>query len=132
MKMLPASLVCAALLLPGAVGAQDVDALRVFFPTGGASVQRDGNQVLDEAARLFRAGNPIVMIVSGGADTVGDPTRNLQLSVSRAQAVANGLVARGIPADRLQVMGRGTTELAVSTEEGVAEPDNRVVEITWR
>lgn len=120
-------------VMPALAFAQaEQEPLSISFPTGAAAVPADGLDTLDEAARLFRAGNPIVMIVTGGADTVGNAGRNLQLSVARAQAVADGLVARGIPADRLQVLGRGTTELPVDTSAGVAEQANRVVEISWR
>ncbi|WP_136684104.1 OmpA family protein [Falsirhodobacter xinxiangensis] len=120
-------------VMPALAFAQaEQEPLSISFPTGAAAVPAEGLDTLDEAARLFRAGNPIVMIVTGGADTVGNAGRNLQLSVARAQAVADGLVARGIPADRLQVLGRGTTELPVDTSAGVAEQANRVVEISWR
>lgn len=126
-------LIAALLLSPSLAFAQtEQEPLSIRFPTGAASVPADGTSTLDEAARLFRAGNPIVMIVTGGADTVGDPQMNLALSVARAQSVADGLVARGIPADRLQVLGRGTTELPVDTDTGTAEEANRVVEISWR
>ena len=120
-------------LMPALAFAQaEQEPLSISFPTGAATVPASGLDTLDEAARLFRAGNPIVMIVTGGADTVGDAGRNLELSVARAQGVADGLVARGIPADRLQVLGRGTTELPVDTSTGIAEQANRVVEISWR
>ena len=79
--------------------------LKVYFTTGSAQVQPDQRTILDQAARLFRDGNPIVMVVSGGADTVGSPDRNLSLSLERARAVADGPAARGIPAERLQVLG---------------------------
>lgn len=122
-----------AAMMPTLAFAQaEQEPLAIAFPLGTATVPAPGMATLDEAARLFRAGNPIVMIVTGGADTTGDPARNLELSVARAQNVAAGLVARGIPADRLQVLGRGTTELPVQTEGGVAEEENRVVEISWR
>lgn len=129
MKQLIAALILSPTL---ALAQADQEPLSIAFPTGAAAVPAAGLDTLDEAARLFRAGNPIVMIVTGGADTVGDAERNLQLSVARAQSVADGLVARGIPADRLQVLGRGTTELPVDTTSGVAEQANRVVEISWR
>ena len=123
----------AAVLWASAATAQEApESLKIYFPLGGASVSADQRDTLDQAARLFRDGDPIVMIVAGGADTIGEPDRNLELSVARAEAVIDGLVARGIPADRLQVVGRGTTELPVETRDGVAEPQNRYVEITWR
>lgn len=112
--------------------AQEQDSLTVYFESGSARVGDDQEDTLDQAARLFRDGSPIVMVVAGGADTVGSPGSNLDLSVARAQAVVDGLVARGIPADRLQLLGRGNSELAVETPVGVDSRENRRVEITWR
>ncbi|MEQ9122625.1 MAG: OmpA family protein [Alphaproteobacteria bacterium] len=108
------------------------EGLKLFFQTGSAAVGRDGGDTLDRAARLFRDGNPIVMIVSGVADTVGSPDRNLDLSLRRAHTVANGQEARAIPAQRLQVVGLGNSELVVRTADEAPNQDNRVVIITWR
>jgi len=88
--------------------------------------------LLDEASRLYRAGNPIVMIVTGSADKTGSAAGNLRLSELRANNVLQGLVARGIPIERFQVMAKGETDLAVPTAPNVAEERNRSVEITWR
>lgn len=127
---------CMLALSVGAASAQDAEApqesLKIFFETGSSRIDRDQSAVIDQAARLFREGDPLVMIVSGVADTVGDPAKNLDLSLKRAQAVVTGLTERGIPAARLQVLGRGTSELEVETDPGVAEDQNRVAEITWR
>ncbi|MGB3243806.1 MAG: OmpA family protein [Sulfitobacter sp.] len=112
--------------------AKPQDSLKVFFDTGSSQINSEQQVVLDQAARLFREGNPIVMIVSGVADTVGEPAKNLRLSLERAEAVAEGLSARGIPTERLQVLGRGVSELEVETASGVPEEQNRVAEITWR
>ena len=108
------------------------DDLRVYFPTGRAAIDAPQQDVLDQAARLFRDGNPIVMILTGNADTVGSPRSNLDLSIRRARAVADGLVDRGIPIERLQVLGRGNSELPVTTDTGVPNAENRSVVITWR
>ncbi|MEI4488590.1 OmpA family protein [Frigidibacter sp. MR17.14] len=117
---------------PAPAEAQEVEPLSIYFGTGSSSISTEGTLVLDEAARLFRAGDPIVMIVAGGADTIGDPRSNLELSIRRAQKVADGLVARGIPVERLQVLGRGQSDLAVTTDTNVDNAQNRVVEISWR
>ena len=111
---------------------QKPDGLRVYFASGSAALSPVETATLDQAARLFREGSPIVMVVSGAADTVGRPERNLTLSIRRAQAVADALVARGIPAERLQVLGRGNSELPVATSDGVDTRENRVVDISWR
>lgn len=88
--------------------------------------------MLDHASRAFNEGKPIVMILTGTADRTGDAAVNLDLSERRAAAVLRGLIARGIPADRFQVLAKGETELPVPTNPGVAELQNRRVEITWR
>ncbi len=125
----------ASLLLAAPVAAQEAateEGLKVYFDSGTARVSADQVAVLDQAARLFREGSPIVMILSGSADTVGAAGSNLDLSIRRASAVAEGLVDRGIPAERLQVLGRGNSELVVATGDGVDNAENRSVTITWR
>jgi outer membrane protein OmpA-like peptidoglycan-associated protein len=72
------------------------------------------------------------MIVSGSTDATGSPGLNLRLSQRRADNVLQGLVARGIPIERFQVMAKGETDPVVQTKPGLAEERNRRVEITWR
>jgi OOP family OmpA-OmpF porin len=106
--------------------------LRLYFDAGRSQVRADSRAVLDQAARLFREGDPLVMTVSGQADTSGDPRRNLLLSQERAASVARGLMDRGIPASRLQLIAKGESEPLVKTADNVAQPENRAVIITWR
>ena len=108
------------------------DALKIRFRTGVSTIDADQFAVLDEAARLFRDGSPLVMIVAGSADTVGSADLNLQLSIRRAQSVAFALADRGIPIERLQVLGRGNSELEVNTANDTPNAENRSVSITWR
>lgn len=112
--------------------AQETPWLKVYFRSGSATITEDQVATLDRAVRTFREGDPFVMIVAGGADKVGDPSQNLSLSLQRATVVATALTNRGIPIERLQVLGRGNSELQVATADGVAEEENRVVEISWR
>ena len=106
--------------------------LVVYFDMGSTTIRNDDKAVLDHASRAFNEGKPIVMILTGTADRTGDAAVNLEISQLRAAAVLKGLIARGIPADRFQVLAKGETELPVPTNAGVAEPQNRRVEITWR
>lgn len=108
------------------------NSLKVYFTTGSSRIDLDQSETLDRAARTFRDGNPFVMIVSGLADTVGSPDDNLALSVKRASSVARALAERGIPFERLQILGRGNSDLDVRTDDDIAEAGNRVVEISWR
>jgi outer membrane protein OmpA-like peptidoglycan-associated protein len=106
--------------------------LVLYFNVGSTTIRNEDKAVLDHASRAFNEGKPIVMILTGTADRTGDAAVNLDISQLRAAAVLKGLIARGIPADRFQVLAKGETELPVPTNPGVAEAQNRRVEITWR
>lgn len=106
--------------------------LVVHFDIGSAAIRTADLAVLDRASRAYSEGKPLVMILTGTADSVGVASANLILSQQRATAVLNALLDRGIPAERFQVLAKGETELAVPTQKGVAEAENRRVEITWR
>ncbi len=108
------------------------DFLALHFESGSTAIRPQDEALLDHASRLYRDAQPVIMIVSGGTDSVGTGSVNLAISEARAQAVLKALVARGIPVDRFQVLAKGKTDLAIHTADGVAEPGNRVVEIRWR
>jgi len=104
--------------------------ITVTFPEGGAVLTPDANKKLDLAARLYRDANPVAMFTAGYTDRTGDEFDNLLLSARRARAVKGGLVARGIPADRLLIQAFGSSELANSSDPQA--PENRRVVVTWR
>ena len=111
----------AALPVAAHAAAAAPDKLTILFGDGSATISPSGVATLDQASRLYRAGNPIVMIVTGTTDATGNPAGNLKLSERRAQAVLTGLVERG-----------GSTDPAVNGPAGTPEPDNRRVDINWR
>jgi outer membrane protein OmpA-like peptidoglycan-associated protein len=63
--------------------------------------------------------------VTGHTDTSGAVEYNLALSLRRANSVKDALVARGVPDGNVSVAGRGESELAVPTGDGVREQANR-------
>lgn len=108
------------------------DALDLYFDTNSSKIRPQDLALLDKASRLYAEGKPIVMVVAGSADLVGSPALNLKLSQARADGVVRGLVERGIPVERFQILAKGVSELPVQTAANVVEPRNRRVEITWR
>lgn len=68
--------------------------------------------------------------VVGHTDLAGSAGYNQGLSERRARNVAGLLTAAGVPAGSLSVSGRGKTQPAVQTADGVREPLNRRVEVT--
>ncbi len=108
------------------------DKLVILFDEGSAAITGGGRATLDEASHLYRVGNPIVMIVTGSTDSVGDAAQNLTLSERRARVVLDGLVARGIPVQKLQLLAAGETEATSSGGGGAPQPAERNAVITWR
>ncbi|NDZ12894.1 flagellar motor protein MotB [Variovorax sp. WS11] len=104
----------------------------VYFDIGGAVLTGSSQIAMNEAlkAALARSGGEIV--VTGHTDTVGSPTRNDELSRRRGDQVRQLFLARGFPAHRVEVVGRGERDLAIPTADEVDEPRNRRVAIEVR
>jgi outer membrane protein OmpA-like peptidoglycan-associated protein len=97
------------------------------------------DEFTDESKRAFDnvfgeiAKRPVPdVLVIGHTDKVGTDVFNDALSVQRAEVVRRALVARGIAAENIVVVGRGKREPIVPTADGVAEARNRRVEILVR
>lgn len=112
------------------VGAVTQNEVQITFPNGGYQLSPDANQQLDLAARLFRDVNPVEMFAMGYTDPRGTELANIQLSALRALAVKRGLIARGIPAERIQIQAFGASDLANNSDKFAVE--NRRVLIKWR
>jgi len=104
----------------------------VFFDSNKAALTADAQRVIGEAADEYRQFAPVRMVVLGHADLVGNPAANQRLSQRRAKAVLTALIRAGIPADRITAGAFGEGQPAFVTPDGVAEPQNRRVEIYLR
>lgn len=82
-------------------------------------------------AEIAKRPVPDVLVI-GHTDRVGSDVFNDNLSRQRAEVVRRALVARGIAAEAVVVVGRGKREPIVPTADGVAEARNRRVEILVR
>lgn len=67
--------------------------------------------------------------VTGYADSKGSSDYNMKLSLRRAEAVKSAMVEKGIAPERISVAARGESDQRVKTADGVANADNRRVEI---
>ena len=104
----------------------------LYFLEGKDELTPDSQQVMrDITAEIARRPVPEIAII-GHTDRVGTVAFNDALSLRRAQKVRDDFVNLGIPADRIQVAGRGEREPLVPTDDEVAEPRNRRVEISVR
>ena len=129
----------------GAVGTdQDVKAIRssaqsvvggrVAFGQGGATMTAADQKDLDQVAEQVRGHRNIVLVKGHTAlDDLGEdatPAQKLNLSLQRAQAVADRLVSDGVSPDVLRVVGCSTYEPVVAGRYTPgAQADNRRVEV---
>ncbi len=104
----------------------------LYFEPGSTELTGASRELLAEVQQTIARRQSVDSSVVGHSDTVGDATFNLKLSRHRAKEVAQLLVDRGIPPENLEVTSHGEKNLLVPTEDNVAEPRNRRVEITVR
>lgn len=104
----------------------------LYFATGGNELSVEAAAQLPAIVAEVAAVPAGEVIVVGHTDRVGTVEANDALSLRRAQAVRDRLVAAGVAADKAVAVGRGEREPAVDTADEVAEPRNRRVEIRVR
>lgn len=101
----------------------------VFFEFDSAVLTAEGASVLDDAVAAAGDAGAVEFAVTGHADRSGSEDYNDRLSLRRANAVADALAARGIDPAKVSVGGRGESQPAVPTPDGVQEQANRRVVI---
>ena len=104
----------------------------LYFLTGKDELTPDSGNDLDKILTDMKARPVPDIVVTGHTDTVGSADLNDKLSMQRAERVKGFLTGIGIPADRIQVAGRGERELLVPTADNIDEPRNRRTEINVR
>ncbi len=109
--------------------ASQVRSFRVFFDFDKASLTREGERVVRNAAETYRRTGAARIEVTGYTDLSGTPRYDLDLSKRRADAVRAALAAQGVPAGSINESWRGKQNPLVSTADGVREPQNRRVDI---
>jgi OOP family OmpA-OmpF porin len=101
----------------------------VLFDFDKSNINKAGQAVIEQAlADAQKMGN-VSISATGHADRAGSEDYNMALSLRRADSVREALIAGGISADKITVAGRGESEPAVPTPDGVKEQANRRVVI---
>lgn len=85
--------------------------------------------LLDRLAAALPPGPQPVLALRGHTDSTGDANDNLLLSRRRARAMADRLVAAGVPRSRLVVVGVGHGEPAADDQTEAGRAANRRGEI---
>jgi outer membrane protein OmpA-like peptidoglycan-associated protein len=111
-----------------------LDRSGIQFDTNSAVIKADSLPILDNAVASITqelAAFPNIKIeVAGHTDNVGRASANQQLSQSRAQAVLDYLVSKGVDASRLTAKGYGATKPIADNKTEIARATNRRIEFT--
>lgn len=101
----------------------------VLFETDSDELLPGADRTLDRL-EAFLADNPDRnLMIEGHTDARGPEEYNLDLAERRAGAVAEALVQRGVPSDRLRPVGLGEAYPVASNENPAGMQQNRRVEI---
>ena len=101
----------------------------VFFAYGRIHLKRSARPVLNQIVKLLERDDTIAKIrVVGHTDSSGAEDANRKLSQWRADAVKRYFVKRGITAERVEALGRGSAEPVASNATKDGRIKNRRVE----
>lgn len=100
----------------------------VFFDYNKATVRTESEAELSRIHKLMVENPQIKVEISGHTDNVGGDSYNQELSESRASAVVDYLVAKGIPRERLIFAGYGESQPLATNDTPEGRQENRRTE----
>jgi len=101
----------------------------VLFDTGRAELKPGAQRSIDQIAAFLGEHPDRRVQIEGFTDSQGANDYNLELSQSRADAVANAIIQRGVDAQRVRALGYGEEYPVASNANAGSRQLNRRVEI---
>ena len=90
------------------------------------------SDLLNEVVELLKSDESLMIDVSGHTDSQGDEAKNQTLSESRAAAVKDYLVSKGIAESRLESAGYGSSKPLGDNKSAAGRAQNRRTELSVR
>jgi len=103
----------------------------VLFDTGRATLKPGADRTIERLAQALKDNQNTRVMIEGHTDSVGSEEYNIGLSERRAEAVADALRFRGVPADRYEAKGLGKDFPVASNDTQAGRQQNRRVEIVF-
>lgn len=100
---------------------------RIQFRSGSPYINPESQRLLDRMAEAARDCSGIRIEIAGHSSAGGRENVNLEMSAFRATTVRDALVERGVQADMLTTIGKGSSE---PLGDNPADPANRRIEFT--
>lgn len=101
----------------------------LFFESGSTQLTADSGSALENLLKDLRGRPAPNIIIKGHTDTVGDETRNEELSRARAESIANQIRSLNAAIVQLEVLALGEISPLVPTPDNTREVKNRRVEV---
>jgi len=115
-----------AITTPKPVAIQDLKI--ITFDAGKSELNPAFYSYLSEiASELRKTKTPIT--ITGHSDDTGDPTNSMRLSISRAKAVADYLISKGVNAKQITTKGMSDTQPIADNKTDEGRQKNRRVEL---
>jgi OOP family OmpA-OmpF porin len=105
--------------------------LPIFFEFNSTTLRPEASALLDKVGAALASDElgSFRFSVEGHTDSVGTESANLALSQARAEVVKQYLLAQGVPAARLEIVGRGEANPVGSNDTDDGRQRNRRVEL---
>ena len=103
----------------------------VFFDWDKDDITPQAAAILDNAAAAYQQTGSAQVVLAGNADRSGSSQYNVGLSQRRADNVKAYLAGHGVPDGSMTTEAFGESKPLVETADGVREPQNRNVQITF-
>lgn len=101
----------------------------ITFATGSSAIVTNFYPILDNVVKVLVKYDKTKLSIEGHTDSIGDESYNQQLSMQRANSVANYLIAANVNTARLQTLGFGESQPIASNDSEENRKKNRRVEL---
>jgi outer membrane protein OmpA-like peptidoglycan-associated protein len=103
----------------------------VSFGPGQAKLEAGSNTDTEQVVKLLHDYPNALLIIEGYTDNRGSEHLNDRLSLERAKAVEQALVAEGLKATRIRTRGRGSADPTADNGTRAGRDKNRRVELVF-
>ncbi|PXA88219.1 porin, partial [Nostoc sp. 3335mG] len=104
----------------------------ILFRSGAAVLVEGADPVLAAIAEAVSHCPAASIDIAGHTDADGDAEANLALSVARAEAVVNALIALGVAPERLYAVGYGESQPVGDNATAAGKAQNRRIVVSVR
>ncbi|MDX1518144.1 MAG: OmpA family protein [Woeseiaceae bacterium] len=106
-----------------------IDEPAITFGLQGHELRPSAHAALDRIINFARNCPDGTIVIVGHSDSIGDERFNIHISRQRAQSVADYLLRGGVPANRIAVESRGSSEPIANNDTRTGRAKNRRIEL---